>query len=97
MKTSLLYNIISVNYIDKIKAKLLKEDSDIKKTYLEKKQKLEEKLDEETKILLSHYTLELENWIDFVNFDVEIEVLNLGIKIGMPLQKSFYDFEKNIQ
>ncbi len=51
MKTSLLYNIISVNYIDKIKAKLLKEDSDIKQTYLEKKQKLEEKLDEETKIL----------------------------------------------
>lgn len=40
MKTSLLYNIISVNYIDKIKAKLLKEDSDIKQTYLEKKQKL---------------------------------------------------------
>lgn len=32
-----------------------------------------------------------------MNFDVEIEVLNLGIKIGMQLQKSFYDFEKNIQ
>lgn len=54
---------------------------------------LEKKLGKQEQELLITYSLAIENKLDYIYYNLNIKILNYGIKIGMDLQKAFEDYE----
>lgn len=59
----------------------------------ESKKELLAKLKESDKKLFAHYILAIENKIEFIYYNLNVKILNFGIKIGIKLQKSFTEFD----
>lgn len=54
---------------------------------------LEAELNEKNKKLLTAYSLVIEDRMDYLFYNIKIKILNLGIKIGMDLQKAFTEYD----
>lgn len=89
MEKSLIYELLSIKYITKYRAELEKEEDDnLTKWYNAARLALEEKLDAEQMKLLKKYNFNYGMREEYIDFQVDIMVLNYGIKIGMELQKA---------
>lgn len=94
MEESLLYEFIKDKCVFEVKDKIKQRDGKIMKAELEaEKQKLEAALGDNGRKLLADYSLALENWFDYLNYHINIEILNTAIKIGMELQSAFNNDE----
>lgn len=96
MEKSKIYDLLGDSLLHKWKDKIEETESDtwfftrVQEVFAE----LEKELNEQEKDLLKSYSLALENKIDYIYYNLKIKILNLGIKIGMELEKSFAEYEE---
>lgn len=94
MEKSELYDLLDSGLLREWKDKAEKiDDCGFAKNEKEKLEEIEKELNEKSKKLLTSYSLAIENIIDYLNYIINNKILNLGIKIGMDLQKAFTEFE----
>ncbi|MDE7330379.1 MAG: hypothetical protein K2N30_04780 [Clostridia bacterium] len=95
MKSSALYEFIGNKLIydlrDRIEAT---DDGLIKRTYITDKEKLEAMLDGDEKEQLRRFIHSMENWLDYIYYQIDVDLINMGVKIGMELQESFDKFRE---
>lgn len=90
MESSKIYDLIENSLIYKWVEELEKEENNIfKKDVKKSKQELCCQLNEEQKGLVDKSEGALGWYWEFVYYNVNIRILNLGVKIGMQLQQAF--------
>ena len=57
-------------------------------------EELKTELNEKSKDLLTSYSLAIEDRMDYLHYCLNVKILNLGIKIGMELEKAFLEHEE---
>lgn len=95
MEKSILYDLLDRQLLSQWKEMIEKTESESWFFTNEKEviKELETELNEKSKKLLTSYALAIENRIDYLYYNLSIKILNVGIKIGMELQKSFAENE----
>lgn len=96
MEKSKLYDLLDIGILRKWRDRIEKAESE---TWLftseqDTFQELITALDENGKELLTSYLLAIENRMDEIHYNLKIKILNLGIKIGMELERSFAEYEE---
>lgn len=90
MESSKIYDLIEDKLLNKWLEELEKEENNIFKKDVEKnKQELCSQLNEAQKKLVDKFQGTLGSYWEFIYYNVNIRMLNLGIKIGMQLQQAF--------
>ncbi len=96
MKTSLLHELLSQTHIFDYRGKLENEKDDNLSIWLKQSEEaLEKNLNAEQLKLVEDLRYQLASREEYIDNQVEIKLLNLGIKIGMELQKAFDEEEEN--
>lgn len=96
MEYSEIYNLLDNKILHEWREEIEKngKDSWFMAGVREAFEKLEPKLDEEEKKLLTDYSLAIENKLDYIYYNLKIKILNFGVKIGMELERAFAEFEE---
>lgn len=96
MEKSKIYDLLSYNLLHKWKDEIEKNDCGTLffTSEQEKFRELAKELDEKSRELLKFYTVAVENKFECINYNIKIKTLNLGIKIGMELEKAFQENEE---
>jgi len=96
MKTSLLHELLLQTHIFDYREALEKEENDdISKWLKQSEETLKKNLNAEQLKLVEDLRYHLASREEYIDNQVEIKLLNLGIKIGMQLQKAFDEEEEN--
>ncbi len=94
MDKSTLYDVLSMGIIQKWRKNEEAQDD----YFAIKEQELKEELltlpNKISKDLLTSYSLAIKDRMDELIYHLNIKILNLGIKIGMELEKSFAEYEE---
>ncbi|MDE7329556.1 MAG: hypothetical protein K2N30_00450 [Clostridia bacterium] len=94
MKNSALYGFISEKLIYNLTKKIEETDDGlIKQSYIADKEKLEAMLDDAEKEQLKNFIYSMRMWFEYLYYQTDIDVLNMGVKIGMELQEAFEKFK----
>ena len=94
MESSKIYDLFENNLLYKWLEEFEKEENNVfKKDVEESKRELYEQINEEQKKLVNKLEVTLDWYWEFVYYNVNIRLLNLGIKIGMQLQQAFDEQE----
>lgn len=97
MEESRLYDLLESGLLHKWKDKI--EETETNTWFFTREQEayneLEKELNEQEKKLLKSYSLAVENKLDYVYYNLNIKVLNFGIKIGQEWQKALIEDEEN--
>ncbi|MDE6075654.1 MAG: hypothetical protein K2G26_04375 [Clostridia bacterium] len=90
MENSEIYDILSLSLIHKWRDEIEASDEcGFGADMHEGEQKICAILDEKQKKLLRHYAVSINNYLDFIYYQICIKVMNFGIKAGMELQATF--------
>lgn len=92
MQKSTIYDALSISVVEKWRNSEETDDY-FHKVEKEKLEELKTTLNEESLDLLNSYSLAIENKMDYLYYNLNIRFLNLGIKIGMELEKAFLEHE----
>ncbi len=83
-----LIDIIYAQVLHRLRERIEKEDHSIITSVDNERSALSEKLNEEQEKLLGMYVSALELRYDYINYEMNKFVLNVGIKYGMELKKA---------
>ncbi|MDE5766653.1 MAG: hypothetical protein K2I17_05760 [Clostridia bacterium] len=90
MESSEIYDLLNISLIHKWRDEIEKDDEcGLGADMHENEQQICAVLNEKQKKLLRHYTVSVNNYLDYIYYLICIKVLNFGIKAGMELQASF--------
>lgn len=96
MDKSILYDNLSATIISEWREEAEKEyNGECIKTENESKNELLNVLPKKYKDTLNAYALAIEERMDNVHYKLHIKILNLGIQLGMQLQKSFINSDED--
>lgn len=95
MEESKIYDLLSDGLLSKLREKIEETENDTCFFVKEREvfSELEKQLNEQQIELLKSYSLAIENKLDYIYYNLNINILNIGIKIGMDLQKAFAEYE----
>lgn len=96
MEKSIIYNLLDDKLLHKWRDEINEREKDSFYSQAEKDtlKELTEALSEKSVKLLTLYAVAIENRLDDLYYNINIKMLNHGIKIGMQLQKAFIDNEE---
>ncbi len=91
MEESEIYNLLDYRFLLNWKEKIEKDEGDTWFFTNEKQEleKIKEFFNEDEQKLIFRYTLAMENKFEYLYYNLNIKILNFGVKIGMELQKAF--------
>lgn len=90
MEKSEIYNLIDFKLIGNWRKEIERNDECGYGTeMLNDEQIINETLNENQKRLLNNYALSINNYLDYIYYEICIKVLNFGIKAGLELQAAF--------
>ena len=94
MEKSTLYDVLSMGVLQKWGNNEEEIDNCFMQREKELIEELKTELNEKSKDLLTSYSLAIEDRMDYLHYCLNVKILNLGIKIGMELEKAFLEHEE---
>lgn len=91
MDKSTLYNELSRSVIQEWRRKEEKEEEYFAEKERELNEELKAAMNEDSAGLLESYALAIQDRMDAVQYGLHVRILNLGIQIGMELERAFQE------
>lgn len=95
MKSSKLYDLLARAVINDWRDEEEKDNIEcVRNKETETEAELLNELPESCKDTLRHYRLAIEGRMEYLHYKLQVKILNLGIKIGMDLERAFASYEE---